>query len=130
MFRTTRAPAASAALAVLTALVLGLLVCGAPGSGSASGGGTASVGTAPSAAPAVMGAAVPGCDPGSPADLGDAGPVVPPRASGFAELLPALGADRVPCAVRRPDPHAPAAPSGREPPARVPTPVELSVLRV
>ncbi|MEU2506125.1 hypothetical protein ABZ621_15625 [Streptomyces sp. NPDC007863] len=118
MFRTTRA---SAALMVLAAVVLGLLVRGA----SAGGGGTA-----PSAAPAVVGAAVPGCDPGHPADLGDAGPVVPPRASGFAELLPALGADRGPCAVRQPDPRAPAAPSGREPPARVPTPVELSVLRV
>ncbi|MFH8253347.1 hypothetical protein [Streptomyces roseolus] len=137
MFRTTRAPVASAALAVLTALVLGLLVCGAAGAGagSASGGGTASVGTAPvgtapSAALAVAGAAVPGCDPGHPADLGDAGPVVPPRAFGFAELLPALGADRAPCAVRQPDPRGPAAPPGREPPARVPTPVELSVLRV
>ncbi|MFI0829000.1 hypothetical protein ACH4Q7_31720 [Streptomyces roseolus] len=132
MFRTTRAPVASAALAVLTALVLGLLVCGASGAGAgaASGGGTAPVGTAPSAALAVAGAAVPGCDPGHPADLGDAGPVVPPRASGFAELLPALGSDRVPCAVRQPDPRGPAAPPGREPPARVPTPVELSVLRV
>ncbi|MEV6357613.1 hypothetical protein ACWEP8_16340 [Streptomyces hydrogenans] len=118
MFRTTRA---SAALMVLAALVLGLLACGAS---------TAPGATAPSAAPLVVGAAVPGCDPGHPADLGDAGPVVPPRASGFAELLPALGADRGPCAVRQPDPRAPAAPSGREPPARVPTPVELSVLRV
>ncbi|MEU9856466.1 hypothetical protein [Streptomyces sp. NPDC047974] len=123
MFRTTRAPAA---LMVLAALVLGLLVCGASTAPSV----TASSATAPGAAPLVVGAAVPGCDPGHPADLGDAGPVVPPRASGFAELLPALGADRGPCAVRQPDPRAPDAPSGREPPARVPTPVELSVLRV
>ncbi|MER8037602.1 hypothetical protein [Streptomyces hydrogenans] len=118
MFRTTRA---SAALMVLAALVLGLLARGAS---------TAPDATAPGAASLVVGAAVPGCDPGHPADLGDAGPVVPPRASGFAELLPALGADRGPCVVRQPDPRAPAAPSGREPPARVPTPVELSVLRV
>ncbi|NML53925.1 hypothetical protein HHL19_32190 [Streptomyces sp. R302] len=118
MFRTTRA---SAALTVLAAVLLGLLGCGAS---------HASGGTAPSAAPVVMGAAVPGCDPGHPADLGDAGPVVPPRASGFAELLPALGADRTLCGVRQPDLRAAATPPGREPPARVPTPVELSVLRV
>ncbi|MFD8014553.1 hypothetical protein [Streptomyces sp. NPDC058955] len=118
MFRTTRAPAAFAAL---LGLVLGLLVCGAPASGG---------GAPPGTAPVVVAAAVPGCDPGRPADLGDEGPVVPPRAQGFAELLPVLAADRPAPGVRQPDPCHPAASPGREPPARVPTPVELSVLRV
>ncbi|MFF5502556.1 hypothetical protein ACF1E9_08985 [Streptomyces roseolus] len=124
MFRTTRA-SASVAVAVLTALVLGLLVRGPVPGGTVSGGGSA-----PSAGPVALGAAVPGCDPGHPAESGDAGPVVPPRAHGFAELLPALAADRGPSGVRQPDLRAPATPPGREPPARVPTPVELSVLRV
>ncbi|MER7947196.1 hypothetical protein ABTY59_07365 [Streptomyces sp. NPDC096079] len=115
MFRTTRA---TAAFAALLGLVLGLLVCGA------------AVGPPPGAAPVVLGAAVPGCDPG-PADEGASGPVVPPRAHGFAELLPALAADRVAPGTRQQDPGAPAVPPGREPPARVPpSPVELSVLRV
>ncbi|MFF6842932.1 hypothetical protein ACFY8X_29860 [Streptomyces tanashiensis] len=116
MFRTTRA---TAAFAALLGLVLGLLVCGP------------SVSPPAGAAPVVVGAAVPGCDPGHPADEGATGPVVPPRAHGFAELLPALAADRVSCGPRQPDPGGPAAPPGREPPARVPpSPVELSVLRV
>ncbi|MFF0475403.1 hypothetical protein [Streptomyces sp. NPDC004284] len=116
MFRTTRA---TAALAALLGLVLGLLVCGA------------SPAAPPEAAPVVTAAAVPGCDPGRPFDEGAPGPVVPPRAHGFAELLPALAADRVAPGVRQPDPGVPAAPQGREPPARVaPSPVELSVLRV
>ncbi|WP_225804335.1 hypothetical protein [Streptomyces sp. NK15101] len=119
MFRTARA---SAAFAALLGLVLSLLVCGA----SAPGGMTPAGG----AAPVVLGAAVPGCDPGHAADEGAATPVVPPRAHGFAELLPALAVDRVTPAVRRPDALGPAAQPGREPPARVPTPVELSVLRV
>ncbi|MFI8323732.1 hypothetical protein [Streptomyces sp. NPDC085529] len=118
MFRTTRAPAAFAAL---LGLVLGLLVCGAPAPGG---------GTAPGKAPVVVGAAVPGCDPGRPADLGERGPVVPPRAQGFAELLPVLADDRPAAGVRQPDPCDPAAAPGREPPARAPSPVELSVLRV
>ncbi|WP_030685385.1 hypothetical protein [Streptomyces globisporus] len=89
-------------------------------------------GSAPvvAAVPVVLGAAVPGCDPGRAVDEGAASPVVPPRAHGFAELLPALAADRATPAVRRPDAVGPAAQPGREPPARVPTPVELSVLRV
>ncbi|APE22879.1 MULTISPECIES: hypothetical protein [Streptomyces] len=116
MFRTTRAAAAFAALA---ALVLGLLVCGT------------TTGTPRAAGPVVLGAAVPGCDPGHPADEGAAGPVVPPRAHGFAELLPALAADRAPGGVRQPYPDGPGVSPGREPPARVPlSPVELSVLRV
>ncbi|MGW8767973.1 hypothetical protein ACWGN5_36450 [Streptomyces sp. NPDC055815] len=116
MFCTTRA---TAAFAALLGLVLGLLVCGASSS------------TAPGPAPVVMGAAVPGCDPGHPAGEGASGPVVPPRAHGFAELLPVLAADRVAPGLRQPDPGEPAAPPGREPPARVPlSPVELSVLRV
>ncbi|MEU6624681.1 hypothetical protein ABZ926_28470 [Streptomyces litmocidini] len=114
MSRTTRA----AALAALLGLVLSFLVCGAPASPS------------PGDAPVVAGAAVPGCDPGHPGDEGAAGPGVPPRAHGFAELLPALATDRVPPAVRRPDAAGPVARQGREPPARVRTPVELSVLRV
>ncbi|MFC9795352.1 hypothetical protein ACFVJI_22205 [Streptomyces sp. NPDC127584] len=116
MFRTTRVPAAFAALA---ALVLGLLVCGAAPAVPAG------------AAPVVLGAAVPGCDPGHPVDEGAAGPVVPPRAHAFAELLPALADDRTQCGARAQDPGARGAPAGREPPARVaPSPVELSVLRV
>ncbi|MFE6227598.1 MULTISPECIES: hypothetical protein [unclassified Streptomyces] len=122
MFRTTPAPAAFAAL---LGLVLGLLLCGA----SASGGGTAHP-AVPDAVPVAAGAAVPGCGPGSPADPGDEGPVVPPRAQGFAELLPVLAADRAAPVVRQPAPAAPPPAPGREPPARVPTPVELSVLRV
>ncbi|MFD3331342.1 hypothetical protein ACFWV1_01610 [Streptomyces sp. NPDC058700] len=115
MFRTTRALAAFAALA---GLVLGLLVCGAAAQ------------AAPAPGPLLVGAAVPGCDPGHPADEGAAGPAVPPRAHGVAELLPALAADRTPCGAR-PDPDVRAAAPGREPPARVPpSPVELSVLRV
>ncbi|MFJ8298811.1 hypothetical protein ACIQ9R_23410 [Streptomyces sp. NPDC094447] len=116
MFRTTRVPAAFAALA---ALVLGLLVCGAATAVPAR------------AAPVVLGAAVPGCDPGHPVDEGAAGPVVPPRAHAFAELLPALADGRTPCGARAQDPGARSVPPGREPPARVsPSPVELSVLRV
>ncbi|WP_055600485.1 hypothetical protein [Streptomyces aureus] len=116
MFRTTRVPAAFAAL---VALVLGLLVCGAT---TASPAGTA---------PVVLGAAVPGCDPGHPVDEGAAGPVVPPRAHAFAELLPALAADRTPCGAREQDSAGRGVSAGREPPARVPlSPVELSVLRV
>ncbi|MER5307148.1 hypothetical protein ABT034_05040 [Streptomyces sp. NPDC002773] len=122
MFCTTRAPAAFAALA---GLVLALLMCGA---GSGAG---ASAEAAPAKVQLLAGAAVPGCDPGHPADEGAAGPVVPPRAHGFAELLPALAADRTPCGDRHPDPDGRAASPGREPPARVPpSPVELSVLRV
>ncbi|MGW4744353.1 hypothetical protein ACWEPR_06100 [Streptomyces sp. NPDC004290] len=93
-------------------------------------GGT-SVSPASGAAPVLLGAPVPGCDPGHSADEGAPGPVVPPRAHGFAELLPALAADRVPPGPRQPDPGGPAVRPGPEPPARVPpSPVELSVLRV
>ncbi|MFI1656643.1 hypothetical protein ACH4ZU_17310 [Streptomyces sp. NPDC020472] len=135
MSRTTRA---AAALTALLGLVLSFLICGAsapdgaaPAFGAAPGPAPA-VATVPAVAavPVVLGAAVPGCDPGRAVDEGAGSPVVPPRAHGFAELLPALAADRVTPAVRRPDAVGPAAPPGREPPARVPTPVELSVLRV
>ncbi|MFF8381085.1 hypothetical protein ACF07V_33705 [Streptomyces sp. NPDC015661] len=121
MFCTTRA---TAAFAALLGLVLGLLVCGVSSSASA--------GTAPVvAAPVVAAAAVPGCDPGHPVGGGASGPVVPPRAHGFAELLPAPAADRVAPGLRQPAPGDPAASPGREPPARVPlSPVELKVLRV
>ncbi|MER6094779.1 hypothetical protein ABT154_02740 [Streptomyces sp. NPDC001728] len=160
MFRTTRVPAALAA--VLAALVLGLLVCGTTGASPLVGaaltahpggasltaplpGPVTALPTAPFAAgaepraepvdaPLVVRAGlpgVPGCDPGHAGGEGAAGPVVPPRAHGFAELLPALAADRTPCGVRQPGPGDPAASPGREPPARVPlSPVELSVLRV
>ncbi|MEU0403160.1 hypothetical protein ABZ318_23585 [Streptomyces sp. NPDC006197] len=138
MFRTTRAPAAFAAL---LGLVLSFLICGASApDGTAPVFGTASgpapvVATAPvvAAAPVVLGAAVPvpGCDPGRAVDEGAASPAVPPRAHGFAELLPALAADRATPAVRGPDAVGPAAQPGREPPARVsPSPAELSVMRV
>ncbi|MFF3759860.1 hypothetical protein [Streptomyces sp. NPDC002185] len=136
MFRTTRA---TAAFAALLGLVLGLLVCGAsvsPASGAApvvsgASGGASLRPASGAAAPVVLGAPVPGCDPGHPADEGAPGPVVPPRAHGFAELLPALAADRVPPGPRQPDPGGPAVQPGPEPPARVPpSPVELSVLRV
>ncbi|MFF4169719.1 hypothetical protein [Streptomyces sp. NPDC001744] len=127
MFRTTRAPAAFAAL---LGLVLGLLACGAfartepAGAPHAEDAVTVAVVSAP-------GAPVPGCDPGRSAGGTDE-PLVPPRAHGFAELLPALAADRVPCGVRPVDAAAGARPMpGREPPTRVPpSPVELSVLRV
>ncbi|MFD3997832.1 hypothetical protein [Streptomyces sp. NPDC058548] len=116
MFRTTRVPAAFAAL---VGLVLGLLMCGV------------TTVTPQAVAPVVVGAAVPGCDPGHPVDEGAAGPVVPPRAHAFAELLPALAADRTPCGAREQDPAGRGVSAGREPPARVPlSPVELSVLRV
>ncbi|WP_435974908.1 hypothetical protein [Streptomyces sp. Qhu_M48] len=131
MFCTTRVPAAFVAL---VALVLGLLVCGSAGGPAAAttvASAAGSVPGAPPAAPPVAGAAVPGCDPAHAVGEGAAGPVVPPRASGFAELLPALAADRTPCGARATDPGGRGASPGREPPARVPpSPVELSVLRV
>ncbi|MFJ4873075.1 hypothetical protein [Streptomyces sp. NPDC088757] len=125
MFCTTRAPAAFAAL---LGVVLGLLVWGVPGEravSAAPAGPAVSVVSAP-------GAAVPGCDPGRPAEAGADSPVVPPRAHGFAELLPALAADRVPGGDRTvAAAGARAAAPGREPPDLVPpSPVELSVLRV
>ncbi|MFJ5936816.1 hypothetical protein AB9128_29135 [Streptomyces cinereoruber] len=77
------------------------------------------------------GAAVPGCDPVRPAEAGADGPVVPPRAHGFAELLPALAADRAPGGGRPGDAAGRKPGPGREPPDLVPpSPVELSVLRV
>ncbi|MFI9119109.1 hypothetical protein ACIGW0_06850 [Streptomyces bikiniensis] len=141
MFRTTRAPAAFAAL---LGVVLGLLVWGVPGErAAASAVATASVVSATPVTPAVSaipvtsvvsapGAVVPGCDPGRPAEAGDGAPVVPPRAHGFAELLPVLAADRTPGGVRAVvAAGARSAAPGREPPDLVPpSPVELSVLRV
>lgn len=137
MFRTTRA---TAAFAALLGLVLGLLVCGvsapvsplSPLSPVSPASPASPVETAPvDTAPVVTAATVPGCDPGHLLDEGAPGPVVPPRAHGFAELLPALAADRAVPGVRQPDPGTPAVPPGREPPARMaPSPVELSVLRV
>ncbi|MFJ6100224.1 hypothetical protein ACIQHY_04325 [Streptomyces sp. NPDC092359] len=78
------------------------------------------------------GMGVPGCDgPGRSGSEGAARPVLPPRAHGFAEVLPALAADRTVPGARHPGADAPPVPPGREPPARVPpSPVELSVLRV
>ncbi|MFI9210578.1 hypothetical protein ACIGW7_20960 [Streptomyces sp. NPDC053253] len=133
MFRTTRAPAAFAALA---GLVLGLLVCGttAPAAYVSTASATASHASAPHATGAVMaavavGASVPGCDPGHTAETGASGPLLPPRAGGFAELLPALAADRTPCAVRHGEPDGRGTAPGREPPERAaPSPVELSTL--
>ncbi|MFC8010530.1 hypothetical protein ACFUR9_09795, partial [Streptomyces cinereoruber] len=100
MFRTTRAPAAFAAL---LGLVLGLLVWGVPGERAAAS--TVPPASVAPATPVVSmvsapGAAVPGCDPGRPAEAGAGAPVVPPRAHGFAELLPVLAADRAPGGVR------------------------------
>ncbi|MEU3482078.1 hypothetical protein ACI2LO_05605 [Streptomyces sp. NPDC033754] len=136
MFRTTRALAAFAALA---GLVLGLLVCGttAPAAYASTASHTAasaSRSSAPHATGAVMGAvtvgaAVPGCDPGHTAEAGASDPLLPPRAGGFAELLPALAADRTPCAVRHGEPAGRGTAPGREPPERAaPSPVELSTL--
>ncbi|KOX18966.1 MULTISPECIES: hypothetical protein [unclassified Streptomyces] len=143
MFRTTRAPAAFAAL---LGLVLGLLVWGAPGARAATVVSVPAVSTTAVSVPAVSttatasaasvvslpGAAVPGCDPGGrPAGAGADGPVVPPRAHGFAELLPALAADRAPGGDRPVDAAGRVPAPGREPPDLVPpSPVELSVLRV
>ncbi|MFF5635194.1 hypothetical protein [Streptomyces sp. NPDC012825] len=121
MFRTTRAPAAFAAL---LGLVLGLLVWGVAGERTTSAASAAPVVSAP-------GVAVPGCDPGRPAEAGADGPVVPPRAHGFTELLPALAADRAPGGARAVDAAGREPAPGREPPELVPpSPVELSVLRV
>ncbi|WP_185909419.1 hypothetical protein [Streptomyces sp. WAC01280] len=139
MFRTTRAPAAFAALA---GLVLGLLVCGtttpaayaSTASHASATASHASTSSAPHATGAVMvavavGAAVPGCDPGHTAEAGASGPLLPPRSGGFAELLPALAADRTPCAVRHGEPGGRGTAPGREPPERAaPSPVELSTL--
>ncbi|AVH96366.1 hypothetical protein GCM10010497_41160 [Streptomyces cinereoruber] len=132
MFRTTRAPAAFAAL---LGLVLGLLVWGVPGERAAAS--TVPPASVAPATPVVSmvsapGAAVPGCDPGRPAEAGAGAPVVPPRAHGFAELLPVLAADRAPGGVRAVvAAGARSAAPGREPPDLVPpSPVELSVLRV
>ncbi|MFJ9430620.1 hypothetical protein ACIRQY_13240 [Streptomyces sp. NPDC101490] len=90
--------------------------------------------TGPVEARAVVGGGtgVPGCDgPGRSGDEGAARPVLPPRAHGFAEALPALAADRTVPAARHPGADTPPVLPGREPPARVaPSPVELSVLRV
>ncbi|MFB7586763.1 hypothetical protein [Streptomyces sp. NPDC056169] len=123
MFRTTRALAAFAALA---GLVLGLLVCGTTTSAAAA---AASADSPRTQAVAVVGAVVPGCDPGHAVEAGASGPVVPPRAGGFAELLPALAADRTPCAVRHGQPDGRGTAPGREPPERVAaSPVELSTL--
>ncbi|WP_314614569.1 hypothetical protein [Streptomyces stackebrandtii] len=136
MFRTTRALAAFAALA---GLVLGLLVCGttapaAYASTASHAAASASRSSAAHATGAVMGAvtvgaAVPGCDPGHTAEAGASDPLLPPRAGGFAELLPALAADRTPCAVRHGEPDGRGTAPGREPPERAaPSPVELSTL--
>ncbi|WP_435191100.1 hypothetical protein [Streptomyces sp. bgisy126] len=77
------------------------------------------------------GAGVPGCDPGRSVVAGADGPVVPPRAHGFAELLPALAADRAAGGARCAVADGPEPAPGREPPDLVPpSPVELSVLRV
>ncbi|MFD8972081.1 hypothetical protein [Streptomyces sp. NPDC059593] len=132
MFRT---PRALAAFAALTGLVLGLLVCGTTAPAAyASAASHASASAAPHATGAVMGAvvvgaSVPGCDPGHTAEAGASGPLLPPRAGGFAELLPALAADRTPCAVRHGEPDGRGTAPGREPPERAaPSPVELSTL--
>ncbi|MER8042466.1 hypothetical protein [Streptomyces sp. NPDC094032] len=115
MPRTARALAAFAALA---GLVLALVVCGAAT-------------PAPAPGPVVAGAAGPGCGQGHPADDGAAGPVVPPRAHGFGELLPALMGARDGCADGAVDEDPAEATRGREPPALAPpSPVELSILRV
>ncbi|MFE1546588.1 hypothetical protein [Streptomyces sp. NPDC058718] len=134
MFRTTRALAAFAALA---GLVLGLLVCGTTAQAayaSAPSDASAFASAAPHATGAVMGAvvvgaAVPGCDPGHTAEAGASDPLLPPRSGGFAELLPALATDRTPCAVRHGEPDGRGTAPGREPPEHAaPSPVELSTL--
>ncbi|MFE5712428.1 hypothetical protein ACFQ7J_16640 [Streptomyces sp. NPDC056501] len=131
MFRTTRALAAFAALA---GLVLGLLVCGTTAPAAYASSSSASSSATPHATGAVMGAvvvgaSVPGCDPGHTAEAGASGPLLPPRTGGFAELLPALAADRTPCAVRHGEPDGRGTTPGREPPERAaPSPVELSTL--
>lgn len=114
----TRTARALAAFAALAGLVLGLVVCGAATPPAAPG-------------PAVAGAVTPGCGQGDPAGEGAAGPVVPPRAQGFGELLPALLEARDGCAGLAADEGPAEATRGREPPALVPpSPVELSILRV
>lgn len=118
MFRTTRAPAAFAAL---LCVVLGILVCG--GTAAASPETVAVVATAPGSAP--------GCGEGHLRDEGAAGPVVPPRPTGLGELVPVLAADRGPCGIRGTGEDVRGLGQGREPPELVPpSPVELSILRV
>ncbi|MER7625036.1 hypothetical protein [Streptomyces sp. NPDC126503] len=142
---------------LLLGLVLGLLVCAAPVPYAVPGTGAAVVayedpGTAATAVEYAVagpeisarahgsgevsvpaaGGPVPGCGHRDPAEAGAGGPAVPPRAQGFAELLPALTADRTPAAAAwGTDPEAGHPAPGREPPELVPpSPVELSVLRV
>ncbi|MGW7431418.1 hypothetical protein ACWGIN_17945 [Streptomyces sp. NPDC054861] len=138
MVRTVRA---SAACAVLPALVLGLLLCAAgvlTGAGTAPGpevvSAAASVpGGGSGAGPALAvsaGATVPGCDQGHTAD-GAARPATPPRPSGFGELLPALTRARETDGPWDGDQDIRDLPSGPAPPERVPpSPMELSILRV
>lgn len=142
---------------LLLALVLGLLVCAAPLPYAVPGPGAAVVayGDPDTAAAGVAhgvsgpgvsarahgsgevsvpaaGGPVPGCGHRDPAEAGAGGPAVPPRAQGFAELLPALTADRAPgAAAWGAGPEAGHPAPGREPPELVPpSPLELSVLRV
>ncbi|MFG2333658.1 hypothetical protein ACGFMM_29145 [Streptomyces sp. NPDC048604] len=121
MSRTAaRVPAAFAALA---AVVLGLLVCAAaPGDRAV---------TAVAVAGAVADAGEPGCGPGSRTGEGAANPVVPPRAQGFGELLPALAGGRALCGYGAADALVRHLEPGAGPPELVPpSPPELSVLRV
>ncbi|WP_309050251.1 hypothetical protein [Streptomyces sp.] len=144
-------------LTTLLGLVLGLLLCAAPVPYGDLGAGPARVpyevsGTeAAAVVPGASGTAVtavaygtggvsvpdgdgpvPGCGHRNPAEAGAEGPAVPPRAQGFAELLPALTTGRAPAAgAWGADPEAGRPAPGREPPELVPpSPVELSVLRV
>ncbi|MEU8526496.1 MULTISPECIES: hypothetical protein [Streptomyces] len=112
---------ALAAFAALAAVVLGLLVTGA------------APGDAPVAvvAGATADAGEPGCGPGHPVGEGAAGPVVPPRAHGFGELLTSLAAGRPVCGYGAADALVRDLAPGPEPPELVPpSPPELSVLRV
>ncbi|MFD7321510.1 hypothetical protein ACFV9D_10550 [Streptomyces sp. NPDC059875] len=124
MSRTVRA---LAALAALVGVVLGVLVCGASTALAVS-----SVTSVSSVSfPEVVGSPSPGCGQGHLREEGAAGPVVPPRANGFGELLPALAGERTACGDGGAAVDVPDLVPGPEPPELVPpSPVELSILRV
>ncbi|WP_370413961.1 hypothetical protein [Streptomyces fradiae] len=119
-----RALVVFAALAGLTGLVLGLVVCGAV-SAAAPEAGHVAVG------PVFAGPAAPGCGQSHGAEEGAAAPAVPPRGHAFGELLPALAGERTPCGAWGAGQDVVDVRAGRSPPELVPpSPMELSILRV
>lgn len=135
--RTLRAPVVFVAL---VGLVLGVLLCGASAvklARKAAGAGAVPVAASVSGTLGTELASAPeqphgpGCGRGHGGE-GAVSPVVPPRAHGFGELLPALtSAARTSCAGGDAGLDGPAPVPGPDPPELAPpTPVELSILRV